>query len=220
MKTTTLGLLIFLIGVMSACERSGSPENQASIANLPDRAELYKKATMTKALSKLKKYQVASSLNLVEFGRYESLHNLYERSGYAGIIDEEFYKAWDGHDQPTLMDGYLFSNIDENINGETIDHSLRAGLSAYPSQPEKGDNIFCILADLENLNPEIVEGGYGAVSHGEEWTVYRVIAGDIVAPIRTWPSDAELADKFHALKKRTPGEALKEAQRMVDRIKQ
>ena len=57
---------------------------------------LSKKHNETRAMSFLKKYQIATTLYQVEYGRYASLKEVYE-DGSSGVIDEEFYQAWDGH---------------------------------------------------------------------------------------------------------------------------
>ena len=59
---------------------------------------------------------------------------------------------------------------------------------------------------------------YGGVSHGEEWTFYTAPYADIGEPLYSWPSDETLAEKFNALKKRSPREGLREAQRLAEKV--
>jgi hypothetical protein len=93
-----------------------------------------------------------------------------------------------------------------------------AGLCAYPAEPGKtGDLIICILADPRHFEEESIKE-YGGVSHGEEWTFYTALYEDIGEPLYNWPSDETLTETFQALKKRSPREGLREAQRLAESV--
>ena len=99
-----------------------------------------------------------------------------------------------------------------------MDYVNYAGLCAYPAKPGKtGDLIICILADPQNFQ-EGMSGDFPTVSHGEEWTFYKAKYKDIGEPVRSWPSDETLQETFQALKKRTPQEGLREAERLVKSV--
>lgn len=182
-----------------------------------DSAE-FKRGRETKAMSLLKKYQTAASILQAETGRYPSLEELYEDGDYIGIISDAFYYAWDGLDQPEPLGGYLFSSIDTDAYGAPLDRTQYAGLCAYPAEPGKtGDLIICILADPQHFDDESIKD-YGGVSHGEEWTFYTALYENIGEPLYSWPSDETLAETLQALKKRSPKEGLREAQRLAESV--
>jgi hypothetical protein len=182
-----------------------------------DSAE-FKRGRETKAMSLLKKYQTAASILQAETGRYPSLEELYEDGDYMGAISDAFYNAWDGLDKPEPLGGYLFSSIDSDAYGAPLDRMQYAGLCAYPAEPGKtGDLIICILSDPRHFQDEGIKE-YGGVSHGEEWTFYTALYEDIGEPLYSWPSDEVLAETFQALKKRSPKEGLREAQRLAESV--
>jgi hypothetical protein len=182
-----------------------------------DSAE-FKRGRETKAMSLLKKYQTAASILQAETGRYPSLEELYEDGDYIGIISDAFYNAWDGLDKPEPLGGYLYSSIDTDAYGAPLDRMQYAGLCAYPAEPGKtGDLIICILADPRHFEEESIKE-YGGVSHGEEWTFYTALYEDIGEPLYNWPSDETLTETFQALKKRSPREGLREAQRLAESV--
>ena len=181
-------------------------------------SEAYKRARETRALSFLKKYQTAATINQMETGQYADLPGLYEDGAYQGIISNTFYYAWDGHDQPRPLGGYLYSSITTDESGAPLDPMDYAGLCAYPAEPGKtGDLIICILADPAHFKAE-TNNGYGAVSHGEEWTFYAANYEGIGEPLHSWPSKVTLQETFQSLKKRTPQEGLREAKRLMDSL--
>ncbi len=211
MKQIAIGFWMLAVCAMIGCERT-------DYSSLFEGTKEYKQAHETSAMSYLKRYQTATSLNQVEYGRYSNLPDLYEEGGYRGLIDEAFYEAWDGHDDPQPLGGYLFSDVDADANGAPLDREDRAGLCAYPSKPgESGDHIICVLADPRHFKAEPISAG-GFVSHGEEWTFYKAKYEDIGEPVRRWPSDGELGGVFQPYQKRTPAEGLREAQRLKDSV--
>ena len=160
-------------------------------------------ANETNALSHLKRYQVATSLYQVEEGegKYGTIEELYEAG--QGIIEQALYDAWDGNPDPKPLGGYL-SEIVHDTDGEPLDFRERAGLCAYPVGPgEMGGSILCVLSDSRRFKPEpISEEGF--VSHGEEWAFYRASYRDIGGPLRRFPSDSELQQKFVRLSQLLP----------------
>jgi hypothetical protein len=203
MKKLAIGFLVLLAFALHGCY------------GLFEGSEPLKRARETKALSLLRQYQTAATFHQVETGFYGSLPELYEDGSYgAGIINEAFYNAWDGHDQPQPLGGYLYSSIDTDWSGAPLDRMNYAGLCAYPSEPGKtGDLIICALADPEHFQ-EGMSGDFPAVSHGEEWTFYTAMYVDVGEPLHSWPSDETLEETFQALKKRTPQEGLRDARRL------
>ena len=176
----------------------------------------YKRARATKAMSLLKKYQVAATLHQVETGRYPTLEEIYEASEYSGVITPAFYNAWDGLDEPRPLEGYLYSEIQTDPYGHALDRFNYAGLCAYPAEPGiSGDLIICMLADPGSFDQGQIKDFEG-VSHGDEWTFYSAPYEDIGPPPYDWPDDETLAENFTALKKRNPKEGLREAQRLAD----
>ena len=157
-------------------------------------------------------------MNWVETGRYGSLPELYEEDIYQGVINDAFYNAWDGLDEPEPLGGYLYSSIETDVYGAPLDRMNYAGLCAYPAEPGKtGDLIICILADPRHFQGESIKE-YGGISHGEEWTFYTALYEDIGEPLHSWPSDETLAETFQALKKRSPKEGLREARRLAESV--
>lgn len=175
-----------------------------------------KKHNETVAMSFLKKYQTAATLYQVEYGRYGSLKEVYE-DGSSGVINNDFYQAWDGHNNPQALGGYLFSSIDEDSNGGELDRSDRAGLCAYPEKPGgSGDLIICTFADPADFRAEEIAGG--AISHGEEWNFYVANYTTMGKPLRKWPSRNMIETNFTKIQKRNPSEALAEALKMAKEV--
>ena len=178
----------------------------------------FRRARAAKAMSLLKKYQVAATLHQVETGRYPTLAEIYEASEYSGVITPAFYDAWDALDDPRPLEGYLYSEIETDSYGHELERLNYAGLCAYPAEPGKsGDLIICILADPGSFDDGQIKE-FGGVSHGDEWTFYTAIFKDIGEPLYSWPDDELLEEKFTALKKRKPQEGLLEAQRLADSV--
>ncbi len=179
-------------------------------------SELNKQRNETRAMSFLKKYQIAASLYQVEYGRYASLKEVYE-DGSSGVIDKEFYQAWDGHNSPQPLSGYLFSSVDQDSEGGALDRTDRAGLCAYPENPGgSGDLIICTLSDPGDFKAEEIEGGF--ISHGEEWSFYVANYADLGKPLRKWPSAAMIKKHFTKLQKRNPSQGLEEARTMAEGV--
>ena len=176
-----------------------------------------KKYNETRAMSFLKKFQTANSLYQVEYGSYASLKVLYE-DGSSGAIDKEFYQALDGQGNPQSLSGYLYSSIDNDSDGSTLDRTERTGLCAYPEKPgESGDLIICILSDPRHFKADEIEGG-GFVSHGEEWNFYTANYQKLGEPLQKWPTDQELKNNFTRIQKRNPTEGLQEARKMAEKV--
>jgi len=179
-------------------------------------SELNKQRNETRAMSFLKKYQTAASLYQVEYGRYASLKELYE-DGSSGVIDKDFYQAWDGHNSPQPLSGYLFSSIDQDSEGGELDLTDRAGLCAYPENPGgSGDLIICTLSDPGDFKAEEIDGGF--ISHGEEWNFYVANYANMGKPLRKWPSRIMLDKNFTKIQKRNPSEALELARKMAEEV--
>lgn len=189
-----------------------------------DFSSMSKKGSEAKILSILKRFQICSNLYQMEQGRYGKLQELYEWDKRE--MGEELYRAWDGHNNPQPLGGYLFTNIDRDASGAALDLREQIGLCAYPAEPEKtGDYIFCMLADLRD--PDEIDGSIeqnSFISHGQEWTLYKARYEDIKGPVRRWPTKSELKTKFHAREKLTPEEGLEKARdiykRAQDEIRQ
>lgn len=183
-----------------------------------DEATEFKRTRETKALRFLKKYQTAASIQKSEIGRYGSLSELYEDGAYQGLISKAFYQAWDGHDSPQSLNGYLFSWIENYGYGDEIDSANFAGLCAYPDEPGvTGDLIICVLADPRRFESEAVNLS-GGVSKSKEWRFYAAMYSDFGGGVYNWPSDEELEEKFQLLKQGNPEKGLRQAQRLADEI--
>ena len=179
---------------------------------------LSKKPNETRAMSFLKKYQIAASLYQVEYGRYASLKEVYE-DGSSGVIDKEFYQAWDGQKNLQPLGGYFYASIDMDSKGGTLDRTDRAGLCAYPENPGgSGDLIICILADPNDFKAEEIEGG-GFISHGEEWSFYVANYANLGEPLRKWPDNQTLKNHFTKIERHSPSEGLEKARKMAEKVK-
>ena len=176
-----------------------------------------KRRNETRAMSFLKKYQVANSLYQTEYGSYTSLKKLYE-DGSSGVINKHFYQAWDGQNNLQSLGGYFYSSIDTDSNGGTLDRTERAGLCAYPEDPgDSGDLIICTLSDPNDFKAEAVEGGF--VSHGEEWNFYVANYSNLGKPLRKWPDNQTLKSHFTKIQRQNPSEGLEKARKMAEKVK-
>lgn len=140
-----------------------------------------KMAREAKAMSLLKQYQVAQALYKIEgwgadYG-YGSLGDLRDRG--EGIIDGELFGAWDRTRNATPVEGYLFADIQ-------TDRQHRAGLCAYPSDPEMADTMILML--LDDSDPD-------------EWAFYKAPFASVGNPVRKWPSAATLSKSFERVRK-------------------
>jgi hypothetical protein len=177
-QRVTTALLVSVILAPSACGRAFLGAEQ--------------KANEVSALSQLKKYSTAQALVSVETGRYlHSLPELYEYAGREGILDEALLKAWDRARDPVPLNGYLFTEVEQEESGARLTDPWRCGLSAFPAVPGRsGDHVMLVLMDdgsgPSDLSP-ISDGG---------WRLYRARVEDLTGPVRRWPSQDELQTKF------------------------
>jgi hypothetical protein len=151
-----------------------------------------KQANEVTALSQLKKYSTAQAWVSVETGRYlHSLPELYEYAGRGGVLDEALLNAWDRAPDPVPLNGYLFTEVEQDESGARLTDPWRCGLSAFPAIPGRsGDHVMLVLMDdrsePSDLSP-VSDGG---------WRLYRARVEDLSGPIRRWPSPDELQTKF------------------------
>ena len=163
-----------------------------------------KRRNETRSMSYLKKFQTATTIHQVEFGRYGSFEELHDNDG----LEDALYRAWDELDDPQPLGGYLYAYFEKDAE--------RVGLCGYPSEPgESGDLMICTLADPRYFQvEEIADGAF--VSHGEEWNFYTADFTSYGGALRRWPSARELDTRFTRIKKRSPKEGLAEARQLVD----
>ncbi len=163
-----------------------------------------KRRNETRSMSYLKKFQTATTIHQVEFGRYGSFEELHGNDG----LEDALYRAWDELDDPQPLGGYLYAYFEKDAE--------RVGLCGYPSEPgESGDLMICTLADPRYFQvEEIADGAF--VSHGVEWNFYTTDFASYGGALRSWPSARELDTRFTRLKKRSPKEGLAEARQLVD----
>ncbi len=163
-----------------------------------------KRRNETRSMSYLKKFQTATTIHQVEFGRYGSFEELHDNDG----LEDALYRAWDELDDPQPLGGYLYAYFEKDAE--------RVGLCGYPSEPgESGDLMICTLADPRYFQVEEVADG-AFVSHGEEWNFYTTDFTSYGGALRSWPSARELDTRFTRLNKRNPKEGLAEARQLVD----
>lgn len=163
-----------------------------------------KRRNETRSMSYLKKFQTATTIHQVEFGRYGSFEELHDNDG----LEDALYRAWDELDDPQPLGGYLYAYFEKDAE--------RIGLCGYPSEPgESGDLMICTLADPRYFQvEEIADGAF--VSHGEEWNFYTTDFTSYGGVLRSWPSARELDTRFTRLNRRSPKEGLAEARQLVD----
>ena len=154
--------------------------------------DVMKTSNEVNALSHLKKYSTAQALVSTEFGGYlHDLTKLYEYVGSEGILDDELLNAWDRAEDPVPLNGYLFTEIEQDESGTRLTDPSRCGLSAFPAAPGRsGDHVMLVLMDDRDEPPDgspISDGG---------WRLYRAKVEDLAGPIRRWPSENELQTTF------------------------
>jgi hypothetical protein len=188
--------------LLSACSAQSTPE---------------KGSNELAALSYLRKFQTANDQYQSEHGRYGSLTDLF-RASSGSLIDRSFFMAWDGHEESLPLFGHLFASIDPGYASEG-GKVARAGLCAYPSEPgESGDLIICTLTNADGPASEPVSDSSsdsGDDSGDEEWRLYVAEAGKLRHPLRSWPSEAELAKSFVRLNSRSPEQGIADARQKV-----
>ena len=192
--------------LLSACSAQSPPE---------------KGSNELAALGYLRKFQTANDQYQSGHGRYGSLTDLF-RDSSGSLIDYAFFMAWDGHEESRPLFGYLFASIDPGYASER-GKVARAGLCAYPSEPGRsGDLIICTLSNADGPASEPVNDSSsdssndsGDDSGDEEWRLYVAEAGKLRHPLRSWPSDAELAKSFVRLNSRSPEQGIADARQKV-----
>ncbi len=202
----TLPMIIVVFGSVG-CGESGSLNPFGGMS-------LLKKANETSALAQLRKYSIAQNLMMAEQGRYaQSLSTLYDE-GYMPGRDRRLLAAWEGAGAPKPLSGYVFADIVEHESGGELDGRFRSGLSAHPVVPgESGDRVLLILLDEESAPmPAEVDGGFIG---GANWRLFWAKHEDVNIPLTQWPSDLELQSTFHEIRKRTPQEGVREAERLA-----
>ena len=121
---------------------------------------------------------------------------------------------------PKPASGYLFSEITLDEGGIDLDLNQRAGLAAHPAEPGvTGDQTIMMLLDVSTVDPAPPEAAEFMVDGGDEWNFYVVDARKIGGPPTHWPSREELEIFWVRLRKRSPSEALREAERIKETYK-
>ncbi len=208
-------IVLILVGMLGlglpGCSESGDLESLNPFQGM----STLKKANESSALAQLKKYSTAQNIMIVEQGRFaHSLSELHD-SGYLPGRTQQLLAAWQGSTSPVPMSGYLFADIEEDAGGGRLDDPMRGGLAAYPAAPgESGDRVLLILLDERSASmPQPVGGGFVG---GANWRLFWAIHQDVEIPLTRWPSASELESTFHEIRKRTPQEGLREAQKAMD----
>jgi len=153
-------------------------------------------AAQKNLLDQLKKYQIAQFLFKVERrdkkSRYGNLTQLYRKGGARGLIGSELFNAWDGNGNPTPIDGYLLSIIEEDEQGKPLNRR-RNGLSAYPMIRGKvGSPVVLVL-----IEEKISDKKGKRQAQDQNANFYQSKYGSIKEPVRRWPTSRELKMKFN-----------------------
>ena len=175
-----------LLVLLGGCGDSGSSSGSSGALE---------RAASTKAMSLLKKYQVAQSIHRVQSdGAYGAMKELVSSE----LIDGELAHAFDKQPAPVAVDGYLFSDIDQDSDGRPLELHRKAGLCAYPQ--DRSGTVILMLMDSNDP---------------EEWAYYTSDCATTGGAVRRWPSTADLKDKFTRAGKYSPQEAKKEAEKLA-----
>lgn len=162
-----------------------------------------RKARETSAFAELKKFSTAQNIVMVENGHFaRSLEELQSLGG--GLIDPAMVQASHRASPSSALNGYFFSEIDSGT-------SLRTGLAAYPERiGETGDKVIMILID-EGAGPQPTED---RPISGDNSRIFFAQAKDVGLPITRWPSKVDLTTNWHEIRRRSPEEGMREAERI------
>ncbi|MBA4386917.1 MAG: hypothetical protein C0404_02985 [Verrucomicrobia bacterium] len=193
-----IAALLGCSAVLSGCGQGGG--GPGSILN---------SANSTMAVSCLRQIQSASSIYQVESeGRYATLKQILER-GYIGR--EELIRALDFKEKPVPLSGYLFTDVTQEADGRPVDLRTKCGYVAYPASPgPAADKVFMLVADTTQMGAPANQDSF--VSHGEEWTIYVAYSTNVAMPVKKMPAAGDIGRIWTPMKKRTPEEALQEAE--------
>jgi len=164
-----------------------------------------KKANETAALSSLKKFSTAQSMLMAEEGRFSrDVAGDAMEGRFEGLLDHRLAQAMDPHGRP--LNGYYFSEVRSS-------DPFRCGLAAYPARPgSTGDRVLMILLDerADHESQSLISGG--------NWTLYWADSSRVRGPVTSWPSRGELSSDWNEIRKRSPGEGLREARDLAGRF--
>ena len=148
-------------------------------------------------------------------GKFAALAEMEQRNY---LSNGDILKAWDQRDKPVPLSGYLFGEIVEDSDGSPIDLRKKCGYAAYPASGNaSGGTVLLLLSNLESAPAPAGQDGY--VSRGEEWTFYVADAGKVTLPVRRFPDNKSVGTVWIPLSKRTPEEALREAQDLANKAR-
>ncbi len=182
-------------------------------------SDAMRKANEAKAMSQLKKFYTGQMINMIENeGLLVSFKELYENKNYGVFVDEKLYRAWDGNPDPDAQNGYLYSEIIYDQDGNKLNRFMKAGLVAYPENPgiSSGDVIAMLIdMDIEQPDPdgdyESEEEFIAAMQNegsGNEWNFYRASSEDVTGPVTNWPSESDLQSRWVKIKKHRAGDSI------------
>ncbi len=182
-------------------------------------SDAMKMANEAKAMSQLKKFYSGQMINMIENeGSLVSFKELYENKYFGEFIDEELYRAWDGNPEPDAQNGYLYSEIIYDQDGNKLNRFMKAGLVAYPENPDRsGGDVIAMLIDMDTEQPdpggdyESEEAFIAAMQYqgsGNEWNFYRASAEDVTGPVTNWPSESDLQSRWVKVKKHRAGDSI------------
>lgn len=177
-------------------------------------------------------FQMAVALNVknsLHFYRVASLVYQTEHEGQYGTLRDvctenyigkpEILAAWDGAARPVPLAGYLFGDVTTDSNGKPMNPRMKVAFVAYPAKksPGKGDPIYLLIGDMSRM--VVPAHQTGPVNTDDEWTFYEADSKDITLPLTTLPSDADLAKVWKTHMKRTPEQAVQDAQKLYDQAR-
>ena len=164
------------------------------------KARLLGRANATKVMSLMKKYQVAQFIYMTEdHGGFASLGALFSKKTGPMLDDTEFRDAWDGAAQPIPLQGYFFSDIEQDSNGRLLDRSRYAGLCAYPQVPARHRPALLMLLD------------FAANNEADMWHFYEADSRLTGGAVRQWPGETSFGRVWMARRKYSPQEGLAKA---------
>jgi hypothetical protein len=201
--------LVTLISVLlfAGCGKNGINLNRSAILS---------QANFSMALSCLKQLQVACSVYQMESdGRFATFSDISKRDY---LSRQDILLAWDRQSKPVPLNGYLFSEITEDSDGSALDLRKKCGYVAYPASRNPADGVaILILANLETTPAPVDDDSF--VSQGEEWSFFVADVRKVALPVRRFPAPGTLGTVWVGMKKRTPQQALQEAQALAAGVK-
>lgn len=164
-----------------------------------------RKARETSAFAELKKFSTAQNIVMVENGRFaRSLEELEAVGG--GVLAPAMVQASHRASPPIALNGYFFSEVEPRT-------PLQAGLAAYPETIGKtGDKVIMILIDEGRGDGPTEERPIS----GDHSRIFFAQAKDVRLPITRWPSETDLTTDWHEIRRRSPEEGMREAERIFE----